>query len=125
MIAVNASQRPALAPPNPRTGLNFLVMLAFVVFCLLKSIFLLVKFAGSDAAATVWDIHLLSFQAVANIAFSVGAAVAVAALRTEDPARSWRLTVWAIAGAVAGFALLFIENSTSPPLQSVTEEGQQ
>lgn len=103
---------------SPRTGLNVLVLVAFVMFSLFKSIFLLIEYAGPGGTGTGRDLHLLAFQGVANIAFTLGAVLALLGLLDREPPRSWRLTAAAVFAAAIGFALLFIEVHTvsAPPV---------
>lgn len=93
-------------------------MLAFVLFSLLRSILILVEYTGPGSRdhATDQNMHLVAYQALANIAFTVGAALALAGLLDRLPGRSWRLVMGAAVAAAAGFVLLFVEAQTVPPL---------
>jgi uncharacterized BrkB/YihY/UPF0761 family membrane protein len=102
---------------SPRTGLGLLVLLAFVLFAFLKSIFILVEYTGGGAGlATERTLHLIAYQAVANIAFTAGAALALAGLLDRRRDRSWRLVIGAVIVAATGFGLLFVEVQMVPSL---------
>lgn len=94
------------------------MLLAFVVFALLKSIFILVEYTGPDSGGmeTARTLHLVAYQGLANVPFTMGATLAVACLLDRVPARSWRLAIGAAIAAAVGFGLLLIEAQTIPPL---------
>jgi hypothetical protein len=114
-------ERPVLL--SPRHGLNLLVGLSFATFCVINTLGGVLRYSGADSPASVWDVHLLAFQAAANIVFTAGAALSLTATLTKDPRRSWRFTLAAVATTAGAFTLLFVEASTSPSWVDQLNEG--
>jgi hypothetical protein len=99
-----------------RTMLSVAVLLVFGLFALFPSVILGAHLATTSDAVTDRNQQLLVYQALADIPFAAAAVLAVASLRSGPDGRSWRLLGWAGGSAVVGFALLFVNAMTAPPL---------
>jgi hypothetical protein len=99
---------------NLRTLLGIFVLLIVGLFALFPTIVLGYHVLVVADEVTDRNQQLLTYQAIADVPFTIGAVLAFLSMRTLVPTTSWRLLAWSFTAVAVGFGLLFLNASTAP-----------